>query len=239
LPEQAIFLIKGVRVEKYGSKPDWTLSRPELKKVPVETRIRLSLYATFQSLSPGTNVSVALRVSHAGHPVFRSGLTDVRSGSGRLWDHWNFTPRSPGKYLVTGRLTVGRETEQVATSFTANLVPSVTTFTFKKLQSFDAQGHPATSFARTDRVRLVATFVVHHGAGTVRVTATQQLEYSNGSAWVPLGQPVQNIFDVSNGRHHYTVSFVPQSPYSLLRMVITLRIDGKSQSKAVIIGVHA
>jgi len=228
--------ILGVRVEKYGTKPDWQQVRSPLKRAAVGTRVRLSIYVGFTAVTRQTHVVVTMAVRHAGRVVYKVGLTEDRSGDGDLWGHWNFTPQQPGSYVVTGNVRSDGFIQSAITSFRAVQLPVL--FTFDRLQTLNEKGLPTHRFARTDRVILAATFTVQHATGTVPVTIGQSLRYSTAHGWKPLGRRVQNSFVTTNGTHPYTVSFVPQSPYSLLRMTIDITIGSNTQRKAVTFEVH-
>jgi hypothetical protein len=231
-PPTPSFKLRGLRVEKYGSKPDWQLTRPSLGKVVAGTRIRLSVYAKFTALTPASHVVVAVNVYRAGKLVYRAGVTENRSYTGDLWDHWAYTPSQPGKYLVDGRITVNDRSQHLLTTFTAARAGRVT-FSFDRLDTVNGSGQPSHSFTRTDRVLIVAVVRVQNAYGSVPASITQHLEYSTGSKWRALGLPVQSSFDTTNGRHAYTISFVPQSPYRMLRMVVDVTIASRTQSRAV------
>jgi hypothetical protein len=192
----------------------------------------MSIYVGFSSLPDAAHVSIAASVRRDGRVVYRTGMGEDRSGTGQLWTHWRFTPRKPGQYVVTGRVSVDGQTKSRHTSFVA-VPPQGVSFSFDRLETTNLKGRVTRRFSRADRVVVVATITVRHVMGTVRATVGQNLEYSASGRWRPLGRPVQNSFGTTNGIRHYSVSFVPQTPYSPLRMAIEMTIAGKTESKAV------
>jgi hypothetical protein len=218
-------------VEQVNTKPDWELTRPPITNVPVQTTVRLSVYIHFTSIAGTAHVYVTTRVLHAGREIFRAGLTEDRGSPGNLWDHWNFTPTATGKYSLRASVTASGQTARMSAGFVAHSVPI--TFTFDRLQTFRTNGQPAIIFRRQERILIVSTYTIRHATAAVPVTAVQNLEAPTASGFKPLGKPVANIFDAGNGQHRYTVSFVPQGTYTLLRMVIDLTVAGQTREKAV------
>jgi hypothetical protein len=241
-PTQAsapVFRILGVRIEHQGERPDWQLERPSLKQVTLDSGIRLSLYARFTYLPGISHVNVTADVKLKGRTLYHAGITEDRAGAGDVWDHWNYTPRSLGKYTFTASVKVGGRTRTGSISFTVVRPAKAPSFTFDRLQTFNASGRPASSFSRSARVVVAATITVRNAVGSVSITAGETLERPAGTGWAPLGKRVQNSFVTTNGTHPYSVSFYPQSPYNRLRMVIDLQLGKEKASKAVVFSVHA
>jgi hypothetical protein len=185
----------------------------------------------FLSIANVAHVYVTVRVTYAGRQVFRAGLTEDRSSPGNLWNHWNFTSQTAGQYTLSARVSAAGRTVKKSTSFEVEAAPL--SFRFDRLQTFHANGQPAIIFTHRERVLIVATYTISNAPSMVSVTVLQNLEAPAAGGYKPLGRPVVNIFDAGNGRHTYTVSFVPQGSYNLLRMVIDLTVAGKTSERAV------
>lgn len=230
------FALTAVRIASSGSGPDWQLVHPSLKRVRVGRHVQLSLYAHF-SLPTTAHVAITALVRHKNSTVFHGGSNGDRSGTGDFWYHWTFTPRHPGRYTFTGKVTVNGQTRQASVSFTATVTHPV--FAFDRLLTVNAQGKPTSSFARSQRVVILAVITVSHATGTVTMTVGQTLERPVGNGWSPLGKRVQSSFVTTNGTHQYSISFYPQSPYSRIRMVIDITVGKITRRKAVVFAVHS
>jgi hypothetical protein len=217
--------------------------------VTVGAPIRLSVYVSFTARFQASRVVVATDVYYHGKIVYRAGSSEDRSGAGRLWDHWSFTPRQPGTYVLVARVRAGTHREVASATFGAVTKTRGLTFTFVRLETQDEKGHPSRIFARTERVFLVATITMRNAPRPVRVEVGQTLQYLTTSRrdatqrvpagyWRQLGQRVESWFVTGNGTHPYTISFVPQTPYSALRMVVDVTISSRTQRRAAVFEVH-
>jgi hypothetical protein len=69
------------------------------------------------------------------------------------------------------------------------------------------------------------------------MTVSETLEIKSGSGWQALGRPVITSFDTTNGHHAFMFSFVPQSAYGSVRIVIDLTVAGQTRQRATVLQV--
>jgi len=211
-----------------------------LTQVKTGTTVTISAYVNFVSIPDTVPVSVLSSVFLNGNLVHRSGLSTSlgRSDTGLLWEHSDFTPTDPGKYTIQVTVLAGGVRQTDSATFTAKQPQTKPSLNFDALRTYDDRGKKASKFRVGHRVVVSAHFNVKNAPSSgVVAQLTEILQTKNRGRWNGLGRPVKNRFDTTNGRHQYQFSFVPQTAYDALRIVIGLDVGGHKSQRSVTVQV--
>lgn len=229
-----------VRIEPDTGKPDWQGKTPELRSVKVGQTVQISTYTQFTSLPENARMVVSLLVTRGKRTVRRGGLT-TRYGpndAAGLWQHTTFRPLDAGSYAVSVKVTVNGVSKTASTTLTVvRAVPAAAIFAFSTLQVLDYRNRPVTVVTRGRRVTVRASWRAA-GRSSFSVQLTEALQIPVGNNWQTLGTPLRTSFDAPAGAHAFSFSFVPAGSYRALRVVVDLRIAGKTLSKSVVVSLR-
>jgi hypothetical protein len=238
VPTKAKFTIVAVRAENNSGKPDWQFQQAPLNRVAVGTTLQLSSYTELQVLPAGSHLSIQSRVYRGNSMVHQSGFADHvgPNGIGGLWQHTTYTPSVTGAYRLTVSVTIGSVMHSLTSSFTVTAPPIPPfRFTFTGLTLLDHSGKTVTTARPAERITVHATWQTSPATTPINVILTESLQYKVGSAWKPLGAPLQTAFQAASGNRFYNFSFVPGGNHPSLRVVISLSVNGKVQQRSVVL----
>jgi hypothetical protein len=95
-----------------------------------------------------------------------------------------------------------------------------------------------TTVRAFQRLTILSQWTVQGVAGSTGVVFNETLDYPTGAGWRPLGAPLQNAFDTTDGTHSFRFTFVPSGAYNALRIVVGLTIGNHTQERGVTVQVR-
>jgi hypothetical protein len=125
---------------------------------------------------------------------------------------------------------------------TATPLPTLTppaiaiAFTFDKLATLNASGHPTQSFRSNSAVQVSARFTLHNAKNKVVTTIKRIYAYRRGGAWHTIGPAIVQHLHTARGSHVYTFTFVPQW-YHTQRISIAITVAGNTKTRTASITV--
>lgn len=233
--------ILAVRAEKATTKPDWSFHRSALQQAALGQRTTLSAYIKLGTASPGNAITIVLVLTFNGRLLLRSTTAGIPpgDGTGEIWHHTDFVPQQAGAYSLSTRVEVNGTTVQTkATTFQVVRIPQPFVLRFSSLATLNAGRQRAQTFRRTDRVFVQAVWSETNTPAGAEANIAEELQYPGAKGWQTLGQPLITTFDTADGSHAFTFSFVPQTQYRSLRVLLNLAVGRVTQSQAVVIAVQ-
>ncbi len=115
-----VFAVQKVTIDQANAKPNYKLTRPSLRRVPVGRPIQVSAYVLFRTVRTKTKIFEQERVWRNGLRVFFSANNDTvnpKDQGNQEWFSDTFTPRHPGHFRATVTVWSGRERRQKTTWF--------------------------------------------------------------------------------------------------------------------------
>lgn len=245
-PSPTEFNIISLRVEKYKAGADWKQVRPALTDIKVKTKLKFSLYFTVTSGSPSEPLTVHLTLTRGGTRLADQDFANALDSKNPVDTYRDqigpFTPTAAGTYRAVETLTLGGRTQRTSASFTvvnaAPPPPPPVSFSFDDLHTADGSGHQTKDFKAGQEVKVVYSYTVRNVKTTVHLTVIRTYQFSpSPNVWRPIGHPILESGDTSNGKHHNTVSSVPNPSYKSQRIVVGITIGRSHREKAVLIQI--
>jgi hypothetical protein len=230
------FSLSSVRVEKSGAKADWSFGTPSTKQINVGTKVRLSIYWMLHSYSARSHVSASIKVTQSGGgTVLKYSHSYVPPiAHGKQYIHTSWTPKTAGTYKVKGTVDIGGHSLSRHATLTV-LSSAPPSFTFVRFQTYSSSGKPASTFKAGSTVVGLASYTVANVSGTTSIMVVRRYQYPSGGKWKALGHQVSETFQTVTGAQSYRFTFVAPTGYKQIRVILSLTIAKKTQTKMVTI----
>jgi hypothetical protein len=106
-----LFSIQTIKIDRNNAKPNWSLKRPSLKRVPAGQKVQLSLYVYFHRVRHPTHAYEVERVYRQGRLVFHERINDLvkpKDAHNQSWYADSFVPWHTGHFRVTATYVAGK-----------------------------------------------------------------------------------------------------------------------------------
>lgn len=239
-PAKPDFNIAAVRAEINSTTADWKFAHPALQHLAIGSKFMLSVYIRFISIPDRSRVTIDGVLTESKRVLHRFGSSRVMNSSdtGDLWEHTSYVAAHSGIYTLTATVIVGKVKKSAVAYFTVAPASPHISFQFSSLRSLDQRGKASSVFGATQRVYITATWKVAGVPNAAPLRVFEALQRPAGSGWKALGNPLENVFDTSDGTHSYQFTFVPGSAFSSMRIVVSVTIGHASGQRAIVIHVQ-